>query len=190
MKKIILASASPRRQELLSNITTDFTVCPADADETLPEGLSIEKQIETLAKRKAEAVLEQNPDKIVIGSDTMVVVDNKPLGKPKDKEDAIRMLKMLSGRKHKVITGVAVLCKEKKLINHRTTKVKFRVLTEHEIESYVATGEPMDKAGAYGIQGLGSVLVEGIEGDYFSVVGLPVSLVYTMLCEIEHYMSH
>ena len=189
MKKIILASASPRRQELLSNITRDFTVCPAEADETLPEGLPIEKQIETLAKRKAQTVLEKNEDSIVIGSDTMVVVDSKPLGKLRDKEDAIRMLKMLSGRKHEVITGVAVLCKNKKLVNHRTTKVKFRVLTEHEIESYVETGEPMDKAGAYGIQGLGSVLVDSIDGDYFSVVGLPVSMVYTMLCEIEQYIS-
>lgn len=185
MKKLILASASPRRKELLQLITNEFSVCPAEADETLTQGISIENQIKELAYRKAKAVLDIYEDSIVIGSDTMVVIDSKPLGKPQDRENAIQMLEMLSGRTHEVITGVAVISNEKSIIDYRTTKVKFRNLTKKEIERYVSTGEPMDKAGAYGIQGLGAVLVEGIEGDYFSVVGLPVSLVYTMLCEFD-----
>lgn len=186
MKKIILASASPRRQELLKNILKDFSVCPAQADETLPDGYEIERQIEILAQRKAKAIYEKHPDSIVIGCDTMVVVDKKPLGKPKDEKEAFKMLEMLSCKTHDVITAVAVLSKEKQFIDHRKTKVKFRNITKDEINSYIKTGEPMDKAGAYAIQGFGSVFVEKIEGDYFSVVGLPVSLVYSMICQIDN----
>lgn len=186
MQKIILASASPRRQELLRLITEEFTVCPADADETLPDGLSIERQIETLAERKAADVAGKNPDCAVIGSDTMVVVDGKPLGKPADAADARRMLRLLSGRAHEVITGLAVLSPAGNRIGHRTTRVNFRRLTDAEIDRYIATGEPLDKAGAYGIQGRGATLITGIEGDYFSVVGLPVELLYTMLVELGY----
>ncbi|MBS5702796.1 MAG: septum formation protein Maf [Butyricicoccus pullicaecorum] len=186
MKHIILASASPRRQELLRLITEEFAICPADADETLPDGLPVERQIETLAFRKAEAVFRENPGCTVIGSDTMVVVDGTPLGKPKDAGDARRMLHLLSGRVHEVITGLAVLSPAGNQIGHRTTKVYFRALTGAEIDRYIATGEPLDKAGAYGIQGRGATLITGIEGDYFSVVGLPVELLYTMLAQLGY----
>lgn len=184
MQKLILASASPRRQELLRLITGEFTVCPANADETLPAGLPIVQQIETLAARKAEDVFAKHPDCAVIGSDTMVVVDGEPLGKPADTDEARRMLRRLSGRAHEVITGLAVLSPAGRKIGYRITKVHFRALTDAEIDRYIATGEPMDKAGAYGIQGRGAVLITGIEGDYFSVVGLPVELLYTMLTDL------
>lgn len=183
MQKLILASASPRRQELLRLITEDFIVCPADTDETLPEGYPIWQQIEILAARKAAQVFAMHPDDVVIGADTMVVADGIPLGKPKDAADAKRMLRLLSGRAHEVITGLAVQSRAGQRVSHRTTKVHFRALSDAEIDRYVATGEPLDKAGAYGIQGRGAALVTGIEGDYFSVVGLPVALLYCMLSE-------
>lgn len=185
--ELILASASPRRQELLRLITEDFTVCPADADETLPQGLDIAQKIETLAARKAEAVFAQNPQAAVLGADTMVVVDGAPLGKPVDADDAARMLRLLSGRAHEVITGVAVLTPQGRRVSHRTTRVHFRALSEEEIARYVATGEPLDKAGAYGIQGKGALLIPGIEGDYFNVVGLPVELAFTLLAELGFF---
>lgn len=184
MQKLILASASPRRQELLRLIAEDFTVCPADTDETLPGDLPLTRQIEILAARKAEHVFRTQPDGIVIGADTMVVVDGLPLGKPKDAADAKRMLHLLSGRTHEVITGVAVYAPNVQKVEHCVTKVEFRQLTAAEIDRYIATGEPLDKAGAYGIQGKGAALVTGITGDYFSVVGLPVSLLYCMLSDI------
>lgn len=184
MNHLILASASPRRQELLRLITEKFTVMPADTDETLPAGLPVANQIEVLAERKAADIFAKHPDSAVIGSDTMVVVDGQPLGKPADTDDARRMLKMLSGRAHEVITGLAVLSPVGSRIGHRTTKVQFRDLSDGEIERYLATGEPLDKAGAYGIQGKGATLITGIDGDYFSVVGLPVSMLYTMLDEL------
>lgn len=187
MQNLILASASPRRQELLRRITDNFSVCPADADETLPQELPIEKQIEVLAARKAQTVLDEHPDSTVIGADTMVVVDGVPFGKPQDAADAARMLGILSGRAHEVITGVAVLSAHARRIAHRVTRVHFRALIPDEIARYVATGEPLDKAGAYGIQGKGSLLIPGIEGDYFNVVGLPVELVYQMLTEIGFF---
>ena len=179
--KLVLASASPRRQELLRLLTDDFIICPADADETLPKNLPPEQQIETLALRKAEDVFAKMPDCIVIGADTMVFLDGKPLGKPVDAADAKRMLRLLSGRSHCVITGLAVLSPEGRQIRHRMTDVHFRELTDAEIERYIATGEPMDKAGAYGIQKYGAVFVDGIQGDYFNIVGLPVELLYCML---------
>lgn len=184
MQPLILASASPRRQELLGRIAEDFTVCPADTDETLPDGLPIAQQIETLALRKAQAVFDTHPDSTVIGADTMVLVDGVPFGKPVDAADAARMLKILSGRAHEVITGVAVLSPQGRRVAHRVTKVYFRALTAEEIAWYIATGEPLDKAGAYGIQGKGSRFIPGIEGDYFNVVGLPVELLDTMLTEV------
>lgn len=186
MQKLILASASPRRQELLQLIAEDFTICPADTDETLPAGFPTWRQIEILAARKAALVFAQHPDGIVIGADTMVVADGVPLGKPEDAADAKRMLRLLSGRQHEVITGLAVQSQGGQKVAHRVTKVYFRALTDAEIDRYVATGEPLDKAGAYGIQGRGATLVTGIEGDYFSVVGLPVALLYCMLSEIGY----
>ncbi|MDD6727743.1 MAG: Maf family protein [Eubacteriales bacterium] len=170
---LVLASKSPRRRELLSLITPDFEIKTADADETLPEGISPDKAVEYLSKIKAEPF--KNDDDIVIGADTVVAVDGKILGKPADRADAFSMLKALSGREHSVFTGVTVIKGSKAETFSVETKVKFYPLTDEEIESYLDTGEPFDKAGGYGIQGKGALLVESICGDYFNVVGLPVS---------------
>lgn len=171
----ILASASPRRQELLKLITENFTVIPADIDETVPDNINIFSAPEYLAVQKARHIAALYPDSLVIGSDTSVFCDEIMLGKPKDDSDAAEMLKMLSARQHKVITGCAI-CKGSQSISFsETTFVEFFPLSREEIAEYVKTGEPRDKAGAYGIQGKGSLLVKGIYGDYFNVVGLPVA---------------
>lgn len=170
---IILASKSPRRKELLSFITTDFAVKSADVDETLPQGITPDKAVEYLSKIKAEPFKNEND--IVIGADTVVALDGKILGKPRDDADAFATLKMLSGREHSVFTGVSVIKGEKIETFSVQTKVKMFELTDEEIEEYIATDEPFDKAGSYGIQGKGSLLVEKIDGDYFNVVGLPIS---------------
>ncbi len=172
---IILASASPRRQELLKYITPEFEVIPADVDETLPEGVSAEESAEFLAVKKAVHIAKQRPDSVVIGSDTVVIIDGEILGKPADESDAERMLKLLSGRSHKVITGVCLAEGKRTLSFSQETEVKFYPLTDREIREYIATGDPMDKAGAYGIQGEGCVLIEKIDGDFFTVMGLPVA---------------
>ena len=170
---IILASKSPRRKELLSIITNDFVIKTADVDETLPENIAPDKAVEYLSKIKAEPFKNEND--IVIGADTVVAIDGKILGKPKDKADAYNMLKMLSGKEHSVFTGVTVIGQSKADTFSVETRVKFFDLTDDEINDYINTGEPFDKAGGYGIQGKGSLLVEKIDGDYFNVVGLPVS---------------
>lgn len=170
---IILASKSPRRKELLSFITTDFTVKSADVDETLPQGITPDKAVEYLSRIKAEPLKNEND--IVIGADTVVALDGKILGKPRDEADAFATLKMLSGREHSVFTGVSVIKGEKIETFSVQTKVKMFELTDKEIEEYIETAEPFDKAGSYGIQGKGSLLVEKIDGDYFNVVGLPIS---------------
>ncbi len=175
MKKIILASASPRRKELLSTAGIEFEICVKDVDETIPEGTPPADAAEMTATKKALATAAEHKNDIVIGADTIVVAGGKILGKPHSKEEAIDMLTMLSGREHTVITGVCIACDGKTEVFHKESKVRFYPLTDKEIADYVATGEPMDKAGAYGIQGKGSVLVEGIEGDYFNIVGLPVA---------------
>ncbi len=170
---IILASKSPRRKELLSFITTDFTVKSADVDETLPQGITPDKAVEYLSRIKAEPLKNEND--IVIGADTVVALDGKILGKPRDEADAFATLRMLSGKEHSVFTGVSVIKGEKIETFSVQTKVKMFELTDEEIEEYIATAEPFDKAGSYGIQGKGSLLVEKIDGDYFNVVGLPIS---------------
>ena len=175
MKRFIVASASPRRREILNNAGYSFEVIPSDADENIPETMSCEDAVCELSRRKALAVLEKNKDAVVFGCDTVVALDGKILGKPKDDEDAKRMLRMLSGRVHSVSTGVCVADDNHCEVFCNTTKVEFYPLSEETIESYVSTGECSDKAGAYGIQGFGSVLVKKIDGDYFSVMGLPVS---------------
>ena len=174
MKKIILASASPRRKELLTTAGVEFEVLVSEADETIPEGTAPRDAAMMTAEKKAFAVAE-NRDGIVIGADTIVVIDDKILGKPKDEADAFGMLRLLSGREHEVITGVCITDGEKTEKFAQVSKVRFYDLTDDEITAYVATKEPMDKAGAYGIQGKGCVLVESIEGDYFNIVGLPVA---------------
>lgn len=170
---IILASKSPRRKELLSLITENFVIQTADTDETLPDGITPAKAVEYLSAIKAEPF--NNGVDTVIGADTVVAIDNTILGKPKNRTDAFNMMKMLSGKYHSVFTGVTVIKPDGVSTFSVETRVKFFDLTDGEINSYIDTDEPYDKAGGYGIQGKGSLLVEKIEGDYFNVVGLPIS---------------
>lgn len=170
---LILASKSPRRKELLSLITDDFIIQSADVDESLPDGIRPDKAVEYLSLIKAEP-FKNNTD-TVIGADTVVSVEGVILGKPKERADAFTMLKMLSGKVHSVFTGVTVIKPSSTTTFSVETKVKFFDLTDSEIKDYIDTGEPFDKAGGYGIQGKGALLVEKIDGDYFNVVGLPVS---------------
>ena len=172
--KLILASASPRRREILKNAGFEFEIKTSEADETLPDGISPEEAVQYLAKIKNEAT-ETDNDTTVISADTIVVCDGEFLGKPKDKADAFDMLRTLSGREHFVYTGVCLRKGEKKTVFFEKTAVYFYELCDSEITDYIATGEPMDKAGAYGIQGKGAVLVRKIDGDYFNVVGLPIA---------------
>lgn len=173
--KVILASASPRRKELLQIIFSDFEAIPADIDETIPDGVEAEFAPEYLACQKAMHISKSYPDALVIGSDTVVITDGEILGKPNDADDAKRMICALSGKVHYVVTGCAIFYGGRSLSFSEKTEVEFYPLSEKEIDDYVATGEPFDKAGAYGIQGFGSVLVKGIHGDFFNVVGLPVA---------------
>ncbi len=177
----ILASQSPRRRELLSFILPTFEVCPANIDERLQDGAPLTSEIVRLAAAKALTVSAKHPDALVIGSDTMVTIDGQILGKPKDAQDARRMLRLLSGRTHQVLTGAAAAQNGRVKTVLNTTEVTFRTLQEDEIEQYIATGEPFDKAGAYGIQGHGALLVRSICGDYYSVMGLPVAQLYEIL---------
>lgn len=181
--EIVLASASPRRRELLSLITEHFTVCPADADETLRDA-PLGEEVTRLSRLKAKAVQAQYPNAVCIGSDTMVTIDRLRLGKPKDADEAASMLRRLRGRTHEVLTGLAVLTPDGGAHTlHTCTRVTFRDFAEDELAAYLATGEPLDKAGAYGIQGLGGLLVAGIQGDYHNVVGLPVCRLGRMLLD-------
>lgn len=170
---IILASQSPRRQELLKLITSDFEIKVSNVDETLPDKITPKEAVMYLSKIKAEPFADG--DDIVIGADTVVALDGKILGKPKSEENAKEMLRFLSGRTHSVFTGVTLASDKKTKTFAVETKVKFFELTNEKIDAYIKTKEPFDKAGAYGIQGYGSLLVEKIDGDYFNVVGLPVS---------------
>jgi len=240
--KVILASGSPRRKELLESIGIDFSVWVPEVDETLAPGWSPAEAVEQLAYRKGRAVAEQvlrEPSPfafepavsatvnielpvLVIAADTIVVLDGEVMGKPADAEEACRMLRRLSGRQHEVYSGLAVFCADKTatgetvpglsgghsavpladiggyriaatspggkpsvLVGHTVSKVTFGPMTEEEIEAYVKTGEPLDKAGAYGIQGNGAVFIEKIEGDFFSIMGLPLRLLYRMLQALE-----
>lgn len=185
--KLILASTSPRRRELLASLQLPFEVVPSHADESVQRGLSPEKIVETLALRKAGAVAqtvrEQYDNALIIGSDTIVVLDGEILGKPVDEADAVRMITALQGRTHRVFTGVACIHTGtgEQNIGYRETSVTMKPLDAKTIAAYVKTGEPADKAGAYAIQGFGATLIEGIQGCYFNVVGLPLSLLSDML---------
>ncbi|MBR2714653.1 MAG: septum formation inhibitor Maf [Ruminococcus sp.] len=174
MRKVILASASPRRRELLKEIVSEFDIVVSNADETILHDMAVEEIPRFLATLKACDVAQNHKDEVVIGSDTVVVVDSQVLGKPKDENDAFSMLKMLSGRKHQVMTGCAIVCGEKKHSFTEITEVEFFELSDDEIRDYIKTKDPMDKAGAYGIQSKGKTLVKGIFGDYYNVVGLPI----------------
>ncbi len=193
---IVLASASPRRQELLRNAGIAFTVQPADIDESPRDGESPVDCAQRLAREKALAISRRRPQDCVLGADTIVVVDEKILGKPRDAADAARMLRLLSGRTHEVITGVCLagpvaggqrvrgeLRTENRELRtaYETTRVTMCEISDEDISEYISTGEPMDKAGAYAIQGMASRWIPRIEGDYSNVVGLPVALVYRML---------
>lgn len=177
--KILLASASPRRRELLRLITPDFDCAAADVDETLPQGITPPEAVLYLSKIKARAFAPNN--KVIIGADTVVAVDDRIIGKPKSESDAFDILRSLSGRAHSVFTGVTIIDGKNETAFYSETKVFFYPLKDREILDYIKTGECFDKAGAYGIQGKGSLLVEKIDGDYFNVVGLPVSKLYREL---------
>ncbi|HZK19073.1 MAG TPA: Maf family protein [Clostridia bacterium] len=180
-KLIVLASSSPRRQELLRKLGLPLRVVTREVDEGIPEGGDPSGLVRMLALRKARAVvlddLVKSQPSVIIGADTVVVCDSRILGKPRDEDEACRMLKLLQGRAHEVLTGVALHCAPsgEEIVFHEKTTVRFRAAGRQEIEGYVKTGEPLDKAGAYGIQGLGSIFIEAIEGCFFNVVGLPIS---------------
>lgn len=196
---LVLASASPRRQDLLRSAGISFTVQPADIDETPREGELAAACAERLAREKALAIAKSRPRDLVLGADTVVVADDLMLAKPVDAEDAVRMLRRLSGRVHQVITGVCIAGPAGKTEKcelttaSETTLVTFDELSESDIRDYVATGEPMDKAGAYAIQGIAARWIPRIEGDYSNVVGLPIALVFRMLRErklLEEKFEH
>ncbi|WP_339059925.1 Maf family protein [Tepidibacillus marianensis] len=180
---IILASSSPRRKELLQLVGIPFQVHASHVDEEVDQNLSPEEIVEELAQRKAEDVSLSYNHELIIGSDTIVVLDQRILGKPKDSQEAFFMLKELQGRAHWVYSGVAVVDSytRKVMVSHQKTKVWMRSLSDEEIQAYIATKEPLDKAGSYGIQGIGAILIERIEGDYFNIVGLPLVLLQHML---------
>jgi septum formation protein len=182
--RVVLASASPRRRQLLNLIGIAHEVRPSNIDETMRPREAPRRHAERLAREKATAIAARDPDLITIGADTVVVINRKVLGKPRDEAEAIHMLSQLSGRVHTVITAVAVARGRKLRSSIEEVSVKFRRLREDEIEAYVATGEPMDKAGAYGIQGYGATIVERIEGDYFAVMGLPLVRLTALLRDL------
>jgi septum formation protein len=178
---LVLASASPRRQDLLRAAGICFEVQPAHINEDPRSNETVKECAERLAREKALAVAQVRPHDVVLGADTLVAIDGQILGKPVDRADAIRMLRMLSGREHQVITGVCVVANGQPRTTSEATKVTMSEITEQEITDYVATGEPMDKAGAYAIQRIASRWIPRIEGDYSNVVGLPVALVWRLL---------
>ena len=180
--QLILASQSPRRRELLKLLRIPFSVRVADIDETMDPEKAPFDEVARVSRRKAEAV-SRSPGEVIIAADTIVVCDGQVLGKPRDEEDAFRMLTLLSGREHQVMTGMTVLWDEGTVTCTEVTDIRFRSLTEKEIHAYIRTGEPMDKAGAYGIQGGAALFVQSISGDYFNVVGLPV-------CRLGQIIGH
>src|SRR5437016_1868204 len=182
LPKIILASASPRRAEILRTVNWPFETLPMDVDETRRAGEAAAIYVQRLARAKAEAAARRRPGSLMVGADTTVVISEQILEKPSDQDDARRMLQHLSGQWHQVLTGVAVIDRatSELKVAFEITEVKFAVMSRDEIDWYVSTGEPMDKAGAYAIQGLGARFIEGIKGDYFNVAGLPVRLLYEM----------
>lgn len=186
MKKIFLCSGSPRRKELLQQMGLQFEVFAADVDENVTEALSPSEYVQYLALKKAQRAAEILKEGVLIAADTIVTLDQEILGKPVDEEEAVLMLKKLSGKNHSVYTGVVVLdlMSKKTLVQYKETLVTMRPYTIDEIQRYVKTKEPFDKAGAYGIQGYGALLVEKIDGDYFNVMGLSVSMLNQMLKEV------
>ncbi len=182
--RVVLASQSPRRRDLLSLIRIPHIVRPADIDESVLPGETPERCVERLARTKAGHLAEREPDAVVIGADTIVVVDGRILNKPADAADACAMLRTLAGRSHTVFTAICVRWGTRVAAGVEPVRVHFRPLTDSEIDAYVATGEPMDKAGAYGIQGYGATIVDRIEGDFFAVMGLPLVRLVRLLADV------
>ncbi|HZI18109.1 MAG TPA: Maf family protein [Pyrinomonadaceae bacterium] len=187
MEPLVLASASPRRAEILRAVGWPFEVVPADVDEALRGGESPEDFVRRLAREKAEAVAARRLFGLVVGADTTVVVDGAVLGKPRDEEEARHMLRTLGGRTHEVLTGVALVRAEtgRAAVGVERTRVRFAETSEDEIAWHVSTGDVLDKAGAYAVQGRAALFIEGIEGDYWNVVGLPVRLLYSLAREMR-----
>ncbi len=183
--KLILASGSPRRAEILGFVGWEFEKHVANIDETEKVGETPADYVQRLAVEKAQAVAAQFENKLVLGADTIVVIDNKIIGKPVDFDGAREMLRMLSGRWHKVLTGVALVKDSQVKVDLQTTRVKFNDLDEDEIEFLVLNGEPLDKAGAYAVQAQAALFIEEIQGDYWNVVGLPINLVYRLVQEFK-----
>ncbi len=180
--RIILASQSPRRRELLERMgLSQFEIIPAQGEERAAPGLAPARLVEELSRQKAAEIAQTHADALIIAADTVVSVDDRVLGKPHSRQEAADMLALLSGREHVVYSGLTVWYQGRSMTRHEATTVRFRPLSADDIAHYVATGEPMDKAGAYGIQGYGCTLVEGISGDYYNVVGLPVCLLARIL---------
>jgi len=184
-RKLILASASPRRAEILRTVGWPFEALPADIDETRRAGEDAVAYVERVARAKAEGSALRVPGSTILGADTVVVIEDEILGKPRDDEDARRMLRLLRDRWHLVLTGVALVDGDpgSAIVAHEATEVRFAAMSEDEIDWYVATGEPRDKAGAYAIQGQGARFIKEIRGDYLNIVGLPVRLVYELMKE-------
>lgn len=182
MRELILASASPRRSEILTQVEIPFSVVVSHVEEKIPDASPVEI-VQELARQKAEAVAAEYPEAIVLGADTIVVNDGKILGKPADRQDAERMIRGISGREHEVYTGVAVCCPEARFTFYERTAVTVRGMEEEEIQKYLDTKEPYDKAGAYAVQGLFARYIEKLNGDYYNVMGLPVSRLWQELKE-------
>ncbi len=183
LPKIVLASASPRRAEILRTVNWPFEILPLNIDETREAAEDAPTYVQRLARAKAEAAAARSSGSLIVGADTTVVIGDQILEKPDDQDGARQMLLQLSGHWHKVLTGVALIHASELRVAYETTEVKFAVMSQDEINWYVSTGEPTDKAGAYAIQGLGARFIEGIRGDYFNVMGLPVRLLYEMVRE-------
>ena len=181
LPKLILASGSPRRSEIMNSVGWQFTKAVPDIDESERDGESPEDYVRRLAGEKAAAVAGSHPGEIVLAADTTVVIDGKIIGKPNDAEHAREMIEMLSGNWHEVLTGVAVARNGTTAIDMQRTRVKFAPMTDAEIDFLVAEGDPLDKAGAYAVQAQAALFIEAIDGDYWNVVGLPISLVYEMV---------
>ncbi|PEI96602.1 septum formation inhibitor Maf [Bacillus pseudomycoides] len=190
MKKLILASGSPRRKELLELAGVPFEIVVSEIEETIGAYSSPADIVMSLALQKASAIVEHHEDSMVLGADTIVTYESRILGKPKDEAEAKEILQLLSGKTHEVYTGVALISKEKTVTFYERTEVTFWELTEEEIDAYIATKEPLDKAGSYGIQGKGSIFVQHIQGDYYSVVGLPIARLVRELKQFDNDASH
>ena len=187
MKEVILASKSPRRKELLLKCLPEFLCQPAEIDETINADNDLAEEVKKLSERKAMHILEKHPDAVVIGSDTIVVLNGKVLGKPVDEEEARIMLRGLQGTTHQVITGLCIVSAKKEYVDVTVSDVTFAPMTDDEIQAYLNTGEYKDKAGAYGIQGFGGKYITGISGDFYSIMGLPLNLVYEQTKNLKEY---